>query len=72
LDAKSGANGVLAKDSKIAAIQNYNSYLPSVMDFTLYEATTKVFNKKMKVGTRDDEIMTIFTNDFLYQTQTTF
>jgi predicted Zn-dependent protease len=32
------------KDSKIA-IQNYNSYLPSVMDFTLYEATTKVFNE---------------------------
>jgi hypothetical protein len=28
-----------------AAIQNYNSYLPSVMDFTLYEATTKVFNE---------------------------
>jgi hypothetical protein len=45
LDAKSGANGVLAKDSKIAAIQNYNSYLPSVMDFTLYEATTKAFNE---------------------------
>jgi hypothetical protein len=34
----------LAKDSKIAAIQNY-SYLPSVMDFTLYEATTKAFNE---------------------------
>jgi hypothetical protein len=53
LDAKSGANGVLAKDSKIAAIQNYNSYLPSVMDFTLYEATTKHSTKTMAVGTKE-------------------
>jgi predicted Zn-dependent protease len=39
------------KDSKIA-IQNYNSYLPSVMDFTLYEATTKHSTKTMAVGTK--------------------
>jgi hypothetical protein len=44
LDAKSGANGVLAR-TRCNTIQNYNSYLPSVMDFTLYEATTKVFNE---------------------------
>jgi CRISPR/Cas system-associated protein endoribonuclease Cas2 len=54
------------KDSKIAEIQNYNSYLPSVMDFTLYEATTK-FSMKMKVllGQGNDKTV-IFTNDFLY------
>jgi hypothetical protein len=33
MDAKHIANGVLAKDSPIGAIQNYNSD-PSVMDFT--------------------------------------
>jgi hypothetical protein len=52
MDAKSGANGVLAKDSKIAAIQNYNSYLQA-MDFTLYEATTKHSTKTMAVGTKE-------------------
>ena len=55
------------KDSKISQIQNYNSYLPSVMDFTLYEAMTKVFNEddsswdKGMVKLYDN-----FTNDFLY------
>jgi glycosidase len=55
------------KDSKISQIQNYNSFLPSVMDFTLYEATTKVFNEddsswdKGMVKLYDN-----FTNDFLY------
>jgi len=33
------------KDSKIAAIQNYNSHLPSVMDFTLLGALGSVFNE---------------------------
>ena len=56
------------KDSKIGAIQNYNSYLPSVMDFTLQEAIHNgVFN--------EDEaswfggiikVYNNFTNDFLY------
>lgn len=56
------------KDSKIGAIQNYNSYLPSVMDFTLQEAVHNgVFN--------EDEaswfggiikVYNNFTNDFLY------
>jgi hypothetical protein len=49
---QSQAQMVLAKDSKIAAIQNYNSYLPSVMDFTLYEATTNS-TKTMAVGTKE-------------------
>ena len=55
------------KDSKIAAIQNYNSNLPSVMDFTLYEATTKVFNED-DAGW-DKGMMRFydnFANDFLY------
>jgi glycosidase len=55
------------KDSKIAAIQNYNSYLPSVMDFTLYEAISTVFNDDE--ATWDKGMMKIydnFTNDFLY------
>ena len=55
------------KDSKIAEIQNYNSYLPSVMDFSLYEATTKAFNEDE--GTWDKGMVKMydnFTNDFLY------
>jgi glycosidase len=33
------------KDSKIGAIQNYNSNLPSVMDFTLQDQIGSVFNE---------------------------
>lgn len=55
------------RDSKIAALQDYNSYLPSVMDFTLYDEITQMFN--------EDEIIwnegmarayENFANDFLY------
>lgn len=55
------------KDSKIGAIQNYNSHLPSVMDFTLMEAITVLFNEedtqwdKGLIKAYDN-----FTNDFLY------
>jgi hypothetical protein len=42
MDAKHIANGVLAKDSPMS--ENYNSDLPSVMDFTL-QALSKVFNE---------------------------
>ena len=55
------------KDSKISQIKNYNSYLPSVMDFTLYEATTNVFNEDD--GSWDKGMVKLydnFTNDFLY------
>ena len=55
------------KDSKIAAIQNYNSNLPSVMDFTLLGALSTVFNEDD--GTWDKGITKIyddFSNDFLY------
>ena len=55
------------KDSKIAAIQNYNSYLPSVMDFTLQDATSVIFNED--AGAWDKGMIKVyenFTNDFLY------
>jgi hypothetical protein len=57
----------LAKDSKIGAIQNYNSYLPSVMDFTLHDAIGTVFNEDD--GTWDKGMVKVydnFANDFLY------
>jgi glycosidase len=55
------------KDSKIGAIQNFNSHLPSVMDFTLYDEITGVFNKDK--SSWDDGIIKVyenFVNDFLY------
>ena len=55
------------KDSKISAIQNYNSYLPSVMDFTLHDAVGSVFNEDE--ATWDKGLIKVyenFTNDFLY------
>ncbi|NBL64606.1 alpha-amylase [Flavobacterium sp. NST-5] len=55
------------KDSKIAEIQSYNSYCPSVMDFTLHDAFGNVFNED-KDGWNDGMIKVYdnFTNDFLY------
>ncbi len=55
------------KDSKIGAIQNYNSHLPTVMDFTLFNAIEKVFNEDK--GEWDKGMVKVydnFTNDFLY------
>jgi len=55
------------KDSKIAAIQNYNSYLPGVMDFTLHDAFGNAFNEDNQGW--DQGMMKIydnFANDFLY------
>jgi len=55
------------KDSKIGAIQNYNSNLPTVMDFTLFNAIEKVFNEDK--GEWDKGMVKVydnFTNDFLY------
>ncbi|SHI65568.1 glycoside hydrolase family 13 protein [Flavobacterium haoranii] len=55
------------KDSPIAKIQSYNSYLPSVMDFTLHDAFGNVFNEN-NAGWNDGVIKFYdnFTNDFLY------
>ena len=56
------------KDSKIGAIQSYNSNLPSVMDFTLHDAIGGgVFNESK--ANWDKGIIKVyenFTNDFLY------
>ena len=55
------------KDSPISRIQSYNSNLPSVMDFTLQDAITKVFNEDK--ATWSDGMIKVydnFTNDFLY------
>ncbi|KAA1248118.1 glycoside hydrolase family 13 protein [Aquimarina sp. RZ0] len=55
------------KDSKIGAIDTYNSYLPSVMDFTLHDAIMVMFNEdedswdKGMIRAYDN-----FTHDFLY------
>ncbi|MFD2602537.1 glycoside hydrolase family 13 protein [Flavobacterium suzhouense] len=55
------------KDSKIAAIQSYNSYLPSVMDFTLHDAFGNVFNEdKSGWDSGMQKVYDNFTNDFLY------
>jgi glycosidase len=55
------------KDSKVGAIQNYNSYLPSVMDFTLHDAISSVFNENE--SSWDKGMIKVYdnlTNDFLY------
>jgi neopullulanase len=56
------------KDSKIAAIQSYNSNLPSVMDFTLEEMIMNgVFNEdKQEWRNGMVKIFENFNNDFLY------
>lgn len=55
------------KDSPIGQIQNFNSYLPSVMDFILSDALLTIFNEDE--GSWERGIMKIydnFANDFLY------
>jgi glycosidase len=55
------------KDSKIGAIQSFNSHLPSVMDFTLHDTFSTVFNEDQ--ASWDKGIIKVyenFTNDFLY------
>ena len=55
------------KDSKIGAIQSYNSYLPSVMDFTLHDAVSVAFNEdKASWDKGMIKVYENFTNDFLY------
>ena len=55
------------KDSKISAILNFNSHLPSVMDFTLFEAIATVFNEDdSELGHGMIKIYENFANDFLY------
>ena len=56
------------KDSKVGAIDSFNSYLPSVMDFTLHDAVTVMFNEEEKWSWDKGMIRAYdnFTNDFLY------
>jgi len=55
------------KDSKIGAMDNYNSHLPTVMDFTLHDAILVMFSEddqkwdKGMVRAHEN-----FVNDFLY------
>jgi glycosidase len=55
------------KDSPIAKIQSYNSYLPSVMDFTMHDVFGNVFNED-NANWNDGMIKFYenFVNDFLY------
>lgn len=56
------------KDSKVGAIDSFNSYLPSVMDFTLHDAVTVMFNEEEKWSWDKGMIRAYdnFANDFLY------
>ncbi len=55
------------KDSKVGAIEGYNSNLPSVMDFTLHDAIETVFNEdKAQWDKGMIKIYDNFANDFLY------
>ena len=55
------------KDSKIGAIQNFNSHLPSVMDFTLHDAVIEEFGKDDPEWNRGMvSVYDNFVNDFLY------
>jgi glycosidase len=55
------------KDSEIGALQSFNSYCPSVMDFTLHDAIGTVFNEA-NPNWFDGMIKVYenFVNDFLY------
>jgi len=55
------------KDSPISKIQSYNSYLPSVMDFTLHDVFGNVFNEdKADWSNGTIKFYENFVNDFLY------
>lgn len=54
------------KDSKIGAIDNYNSNLPSVMDFTLYGEMPKAFSEKEGWDSGMVRLYNAFSSDFLY------
>src|SRR5690606_34742063 len=56
------------KDSPIGALQNYNTYLPSVMDFTLHDAIGTVFNEDTTNWSDGMyKVYENFVNDFLYK-----
>ncbi|CEN49095.1 glycoside hydrolase family 13 protein [Capnocytophaga canis] len=55
------------KDSPISAIQSYNTYLPSVMDFTLHDAIGEAFRATPSWDKGMIQIYDNFVNDFLYK-----
>jgi hypothetical protein len=67
LDAKSGANGVLAKTVKLQP-SKLQFLLTKRNGFYTLRSHNKAFNEDVAVGTRNDEIA-YFTNDFLYPKQ---
>ena len=54
------------KNSKIGEMQGYNSYLPSVMDFMLYDAIPKAFQEDENWDKGMIRLYNSFVNDFLY------
>ena len=55
------------KDSKIGALDSYNSGLPAVMDFTLHDAIMQAFNERNQGWDKGMvRIYENFVNDFLY------
>jgi len=54
------------KDSKIGEAANYNSNLPSVMDFTLYSDLPKALKEKDGWDSGMVKLYNVFTSDFLY------
>ena len=56
------------KDSKIGALQDFNSYCPSVMDFTLHDAIGNMFKEKAGWGSGMQKAYGNFVNDFLIET----
>ncbi|WP_224491331.1 glycoside hydrolase family 13 protein [Robertkochia flava] len=59
-------NAYWQKDSKLGAIQNFNSHLPSVMDFTLHNAITEAFGEEAAWNKGMIRVYENFVNDFLY------
>ena len=55
------------KDSPIATIQNYNTHLPSVMDFTLHDAFGEALKAQPSWDKGMIQIYENFVNDFLYE-----
>jgi glycosidase len=54
------------KDSKIGAIQNFNSHLPTVMDFPLHDAMEQLFAERQDWDTGMVRAYNVLSNDFLY------
>ncbi|WP_417429013.1 glycoside hydrolase family 13 protein [Halpernia sp.] len=54
------------KNSKIGEIENYNSNLPSVMDFNLFTSMPSAFSNKQNWDQGIVKLYDSFSNDFLY------